>query len=151
MIADHLERSELYDALGGRFAEAFAYLRSGAHRNLAPGRYQVRGEDVVAMVQEYETADAASKRWESHRKYADIQYVESGEEIIGWTRTESLTLVEDSFADKDIAFFASAGAHAQVRLEPGMFAVFMPADAHMPGCAVHFPAKVRKIVMKVAL
>ena len=32
-----------------------------------------------------------------------------------------------------------------------MFAVFLPADAHMPGCSADFPAKVRKIVMKVAL
>lgn len=151
MIADHIERSEMYDGMSERFAAAFAFLRSGAYRGLPAGRHQVRGDEVVALVQEYETADASGKRWESHRKYADIQFVESGEEIIGWTRTESLSIVEDAFADKDIAFYAPAGAHARVRLEPGMFAVFLPADAHMPGCSADFPAKVRKIVMKVAL
>lgn len=151
MIADTIELSERYDMLGARFAAAFAFLRSGESADLPVGRHDVMGDEVFALVQEYQTAPAAEKRWEAHRKYADIQYIVSGEEAIGWALTESLDLREDLFEDKDIAFYAEAADHAGVRLEAGMFTVFFPSDAHKPGCSIGLPSRVRKIVMKVAL
>lgn len=151
MIADTIERSDRYDCLSGNFAAAFAFLRSADSGKLAAGRHDIDGDRVFALAQEYETAPFDARRWESHRRYADIQYVLSGKESIGWAPLERLELVEDSFADKDAGLYADAPAAAEVAMDAGMFAVFFPADGHKPGCARAGSSHVRKIVVKVAL
>ncbi len=41
------------------------------------------------------------------------------------------------------------GEGTQIKLEPGLFAVFGPADGHKPGCQWGKPGPVKKIAIKV--
>ena len=55
--------------------------------------------------------------------------------------------------EKDIEFLTDdkkRGEH-RVYLEPGMAAIFFPEDSHKPSIAQNDPAKVRKMVVKVAV
>jgi len=151
MIADSIERSDRYDCLSERFATAFAFLRSADLASLTKGKHEIDGDSVYALVQEYTTYPAESRRMETHRRYADIQFVVSGEEIIVWAPRDGLELVEDAFADRDIGFHPAAPAATELNLQAGMFAVFFPADAHKPCCEMGRASNVRKIVVKVAL
>jgi len=147
MIFDHLDNASLYTGLGDRFAKAFAYLQ-----NFSPetpeGKYPVEGDDIFAVIQSYETAPAADKKWESHRLYADIQYVVSGEEIIYHNDVSKLTVKTEYNPAKEYTIF-DGPEDQPLYLGAGNFAVFFPHDGHKPGCATTTPTKIHKVVMKV--
>ena len=149
MMLDTLSRSGIYESLHPAFAAAFAFLRRPDLATLSAGRHMLDGEKLYAIVQEYDTRPLADGFLEVHRRYIDIQFVVSGAELIGYAPLTGQT-VKEPYADaKDSAFLN--GAADPIPLRQGHFAIFVPHDAHMPGRTVGAPARVRKIVVKVAL
>jgi len=132
--------------------KAFAFLRSDSLHGLPDGRVEIDGDRVFALVQRYHTMALDSPTFEFHRKYIDVQFIVSGEEIIGWAPLEGITITEAYDAEKDICFGISAkGSWTRAYLEAGQLAVLWPEDGHAPklvGCA---PSLVMKIVVKVAV
>lgn len=149
MIIDKLENSHLYYGLGARFAQAFDYLKSTDFAQLEPGKYELDGANLKVAVQEYETRDEADCKVEAHKKYADIQYIHAGEELMGidtYSGQESLAGYNE---EKDVWHFASYDY--VVRVAAGMFTIFMPQDVHMPCLKVDEKSTVKKVVVKVLL
>lgn len=144
MIFDHLENAHRYFALHPAFARAFEALRGELLRR-PPGRYELDGQRLYAIVQEYSTK--AEGRWEAHRRYIDIQFMLAGDERMGWAPTRDLTVQEAYDPAKDAAFFTGQGSEFVVAA--GQFAIFFPEDAHMPTLAAGDPQTVRKVVIKV--
>ncbi len=148
MVLDDLSHAWGYYALGDGIALAFEFLASTDLEALEPGRHDVDGAHVFALVSDYDTKPRAEGRWEAHRAHLDIQVVHSGQELVGCTGLQTLAAgpynVERDvlFAQGDGEFFA---------LTPGRFAIFFPHDAHMPGLRLDGAVRVRKIVMKVRL
>ena len=105
------------------------------------GRYEIDGDEVFALVQEYETRASEECRWEAHYTYTDIQYVVEGSEKMGWKALDGVVKTEDRPED-DVYFFDVEGDHFV--LHAGQFAVFAPQDAHRPGMAVEGPAPIKK-------
>ncbi len=136
------------NGLAARLAAGFHFLQTADLTNLAPGRVDIDGDQVFAMIQEYNSKPKAEGVWEAHRKYIDIQYVVSGEEHMGYANLSQLSAGEYDAA-KD--FLPLHGDGSFIRLSAGMFTLFMPVDAHMPGMAVDQPVPVKKIVVKVAV
>jgi YhcH/YjgK/YiaL family protein len=134
--------------LAQRLSSGFEYLQSADLAGLAPGRVEIDGDQVFALVQEYTSKPMEQGRWEAHRKYIDIQYIVSGEENIGYANVADLTMGEYN-EEKDR--YIPQGEGSFVRLLAGMFGVYMPEDAHMPNMAVGQPAPVKKVVVKVAV
>jgi YhcH/YjgK/YiaL family protein len=115
---------------------------------LTDGRVEIDGDKVYALVQSYETVATDEPRFEAHRKYLDVQYLASGEEVIGWASIDRLIVGVPYDEAKD----ASLGrVSPPVRLSSGQLAVLYPADAHAPKLAAGAPAPVKKIVVKVAV
>src|ERR1035437_4233585 len=83
MIIDRLENALTYNALHKRISAAFRYLQTTNLVTIAPGKYEIEGDDLFAIVQEYDTMDAANEQMESHKKYIDVQYMIQGEELVG--------------------------------------------------------------------
>lgn len=132
---------------------ALEFLKTYDHLSVVDGRYSVKGEDVIAIVQTYTTKMInATVEVEGHRKFVDIQYVADGYEVLGWTSIENLfdlpkyNEFEDVWSKvvekKDIDYF---------RLNPGHAAILFPSDAHAPQLIDSAPGLVKKIVMKVRL
>lgn len=158
MLLDTLDHGCQY-ALGSCwtavFQEAAALARQGTP--LAEGVYTLAGGPdhggATATVSVYDSA--LTGRYESHRVMADIQMVLAGEEeclVLPFTARQAGSLTpEGSYdADKDILFYREKPeAAARIRLKPGLFALFMPQDAHMPGLALSGPGRVKKLVVKV--
>lgn len=149
MIIDHIRNWNSYFSLPARFARAFSFLKRLDFQTLRPGRNDIEGDSLFAMCQEYETKSPGEGKWESHRSYADIQYVAGGEELIGYAPLESMIVREAYRQDSDCAFYHGAGDF--IRLRQGQFGIFLPQDVHMPGIAVGGPSPVRKVVVKVLL
>jgi biofilm protein TabA len=149
MILDRLDNAHLYQTLLPRLRQAFDFLRSADLASLPPGRHDVSGDDIFALVQEYRTRPASEGFWESHRKYIDVQHVISGAERMGYAHLATLAVRQPYDADKDLLILDGSGDFFTVAA--GMFTIFAPQDAHMPCLAVAEPAPVKKIVIKVAV
>ena len=132
--------------------KALDFLRRPDIAGLPDGRTEIDGDCVFALVQRYETAQTDTPKFEYHRKYIDVQFIASGEEIIGWAPAGAMSVSEAYDADKDICFgTVAAGKWTTVRLEAGQLMVLWPEDAHAPKCAAGRPSPVMKIVIKAAV
>jgi biofilm protein TabA len=151
MIIDRVENTRFYLSLHKRFQKAFAVLAEPGLAQKPDGRYEVEGDDLYYMVQHYTTRPVDQARFESHKKYIDIQALLAGQEMLGYAPTAGLEVVEPYSEEKDIMFYRVGTMTAHVRLEPGVFCLLFPHDAHLPSCQVACPAEVHKVVFKVRL
>ncbi len=129
---------------------ALEFLRGPGLAGLSDGEYELDGRLVYAIVQRYVTAPAAEPRFEVHRRYADVQFVAAGAEVIGWAPAGRFRELEAYDEKKDIAF-GRAADWTPVLLRAGELAVLFPEDAHAPRLAAGNPGPVLKIVIKVAV
>lgn len=140
MAGSGLDRDVLDAAV--RFAvEAAARLEDGEHR---------LGDGMYATVKAYRPGPEADKRFESHVKYADLQCVLDGGEVILAAPAAGLAIVEDDLAAKDIRFHAEPAAElvSRFRLFPRDVLLLLPEDAHKPECFCGV-ATGRKAIVKI--
>lgn len=150
MIVDSLPNHRLYHALGPRLAAGLEYLAT-LDPGVEDGRHPIRGDEVFALVQSYETGPATDKRFESHRLHLDVQYLLSGRERILHAPAPGLPTEVPYDEGKDVEFYQEPGASSSLLLRPGDFCILHPHDAHKPGCMAGGRDVVRKIVVKVRL
>ncbi len=151
IIADltHLARQV---PLTPAFRKALDFLARPALDRLPDGTTELDGRTVFAIVQRYETLRTGAPRFEFHRNYIDIQFVVSGEEILGWIPREQMSVTDAYDAEKDIAFGSvEPGAWTPLLLGANRAAVLYPEDGHAPRLAVDAPCRVLKIVIKIAV
>ena len=151
MIYDHLKNSAAYTACHPLFPQAFAFIERACREDLPIGRYEINGDRLFAMVQEYDTKEPSACRFEGHRRYIDVQYMVSGIEGMGVMEVSCAETETEYNVEKDVAFFAPAEDATLLAVKGGEFALFYPHDVHRPGMAMGTPAPVRKIVVKIAV
>ena len=105
MIIDKIENASLYSGINPRFAMAFDYLKNTDLINVPSGKYELDGDLIFALVQEYDTKSEEEALMESHFKYIDIQYIIEGKELMGLvTKTDhvaTLVNLEKDYASYD--------------------------------------------------
>jgi len=148
MIFDHLDNADLYFALHPGFAAGFAFLRQAGLEALAPGRYEIDGDRVYALVFEGDGKGREDALLEAHERYLDVQFTVSGRECIGWKSTPACTDTNKPY-DPDVeAVLFSDPATIWIDVPAQHFVVLYPHDAHAPMCGQEH---VRKVVLKIAL
>lgn len=85
--------------------------------------------------------------FEAHRQYLDIQYVVSGQEVVGWAPVGTLLPTGEFNMEGDIGFDKGQGEF--VRIPAGYCYVVFPEDAHMPDCHTDQPNEFVKIVVEL--
>jgi YhcH/YjgK/YiaL family protein len=149
MIIDKIENASKYLNINKNLNKALEKMKKEDFSKIEEGRYEIDGEKIFMLVQNYNTKDEKYSRWESHFKYMDIQYVFKGTEIIKYAHVNELRTMEHD-SNKDICFWEGEGD--SLTLTSGTFAIFMPDDAHKPGISSKSGANsVKKIVFKVLL
>jgi YhcH/YjgK/YiaL family protein len=146
MVRDNLPNASLYYALGANIAHALRSLEAGGLRTLAPGQTADLGGGVMATSYELSTRKREDGFWEAHRQFIDVQYVQSGVELMGYAPLENLR-AEPYEEDRDLV--RAEGEGDFFRMSPGAFVIFWPGDAHMPGVLAGSVAPLRKVVIKV--
>lgn len=150
MILDTLDSARLY-GLGDAFVQAAEFI-AGLNADTPEGEYPIRGEEIFARVMRYETKPRSEGKLEAHDRYADVQALLDGHEQAGWASRAGLT-VESHDADSDVLFLTPPeGDITMVNLTPGVMALFLPGDAHMPGITPHGERQghsVLKVVVKI--
>ena len=151
MLYGRLDLPETYAAFLTHpvWMSALQWLRN-LSPEIAPGIYQLLGDDMFANVHGYATKPRAACRYESHRRYIDLQYCIRGAELIEWHPTSHLRASDDYNPTKDVIHYAApAEPDAKMTLSPGSFAIFFPADGHMPKVATALHPRVEKLVIKI--
>ena len=149
MILDRLDNADTYAAVDG-LADAFAFLRRGGFEELATGRHEVGGECMYVMVNRYTTRAPSELPYEAHRAWLDVHYIVSGRETLYWEDIGEMPPGEGYQPDGDAELFRHDGG-LPVVLEPGMFVVLYPQDAHKPGCVAGSAVPTVKVVVKLRL
>ncbi|MCW8817016.1 MAG: YhcH/YjgK/YiaL family protein [Ignavibacteriaceae bacterium] len=147
MIIDKFENAQLYKNLSKRINKAFDYIKQTNLKKIQPGKYVIDGENIFALISEYESKLEAEGKLEAHRKYIDVQYVIEGEELMGYAPLGNQQTLEAYKEENDIIFYK--GEKVFIKLTEGMFAIFYPEDVHMPGICVEKKSPVKKLVIKV--
>lgn len=110
-----------------------------------PGRYEMPWG--YYCVNKGTTVPVDNNGFESHQKYIDVQCMVIGGEYVEWQNTAKLTEETPYSEEKDLAFWQGKGN--LLKMEPGMFYVVFPEDAHKPACHVGEPHEYLKIVAKI--
>ena len=147
MIYDSLENMQRYMNLHPQLAEALRYLQGEEWKQLPNGKKTLDGERLYASAQRYATFP--EKPFESHERYADIQCIVSGEEIIGVAPSEDLVEKEAYDPEHDIAFWDASRPYTKLHMLPGWFVILFPGEAHAPCMHLDGEHQVHKVVLKV--
>lgn len=150
MILDKVVSFGKYKEIIPFHKEISDFLKKNDLRNMANGKYEIMGKDVYLSIQEYKTQKETDKKWESHKKYLDIQIMIDGVECIGYSGISHLTVAEPYHEEQDILFYHNSHqVHTMIVLTDDDFCVFYGEDGHKPGYYPDQPGKVRKAVIKV--
>ena len=149
MVTDRLENASLYTAIGKRIAAGLNYLLRTDFSRLKPGKYELDGERLYALVQEYSSMPIENNQWEVHKKYADIHFIATGTEWIGCVNAQQLTVIRE-YDSKDNCSMLSGNGNF-IAMHEGAFMVVWPDDAHMPGRVIGESKSVKKVVIKALL
>ena len=159
MLQAHIDHPDNYRPLLTHpvWEKVFAWI-GARDPDLPDGIHPIEGDDIYVNQHRYETLPRARCRWESHRRYLDLQFCLEGREIIDVTRRDDLEPDGSYDAEADLLFhrtpFQSAptivpGSVLPVLMSPGTFTVFTPSDAHRPKVMADRPSPVRKFVVKI--
>ncbi|MEQ1729022.1 MAG: YhcH/YjgK/YiaL family protein [Vicinamibacterales bacterium] len=149
MVHDHINYASEYFNLSEGIRAALEYLATADLGSLEPGRHDVQGDDVFALVSDYNTRTPAEAFWEAHRRHVDVQFMHSGVERIAYG---DLALFQSAPYDAERDLTVATGESGRfVEVGPGGFVILFPHDVHMPGLTGDRQVAVRKVVVKVRL
>jgi YhcH/YjgK/YiaL family protein len=140
---------EQYHAHPEWWQKVFNFLKQDL-KSLEVGKYPLVGDQVFAMVSEYETKNPQDAKWEAHRKYIDLQYVVAGQELIGVLPLGKGTDPKDYNEQKDLIFFGEQDGEF-FTATPDCFFLFFPDDVHRPCMMIEQSEPVKKLVIKIAV
>jgi len=147
MIVDNIRNAHLYLGLGKGFEEALTFLKN--YDGAADEKADITVSDkVMVKCRPYMTKPQSECAFEAHKRFADIHFVVSGCEMIGYAPTPSLTVVSEN-DEKDLIMLDGEGTN--ILLNPGDFMITFPDDAHMPCIAKDQPVFCAKLVAKIEL
>jgi len=152
MLHGHLSTPDAYQHLLTNAAWRFAFdWLKRLPPNPEPGIRPLQGDDIYVNVHGYNTLPREQCRYESHRRYVDLQYCIQGGELIDWQLASTLQPAGAFDETKDLQFYELGDSLTQIQMVPGSFAIFFPSDAHLPKRADGRQSSVSKLVIKVAL
>jgi biofilm protein TabA len=137
-----------YEANKASWDKAISFLRDRNMELITPGRYEIDGDNVYAMVTESPGKEPDSSAWEGHRKYIDLHYVIKGRERIGIISSNSLKVTKpyDEAKDAENYYYPNGKFYLAT---PEIFFIFFPGDAHQPGVKVGSDEPIKKLVIKI--
>lgn len=153
MIVDNLKNCGLYCGVNKKFQKAFDFLKKATEEKLPNGRYEIDGDKLFAVIQEYMSRPEEECSFEGHRKYIDIQYITKECEVIDVVDIFGAKEICAYNSEKDVAFFENTAAPSACVIKAGEYGIFFPHDIHRPGQGldVKNPVNIKKIVVKVLI
>jgi biofilm protein TabA len=139
--------------------DIFEWVRTANQTPLQPREdpYPIQGDKLKVYVQRKHLKPFDESEFESHRSFIDLQFCVSGPEVLYCTPITHLQQREPYDATKDLFTYHNAGTpedYDRIILHAREFAVFFPADGHMPAVTLpQFPVSrspILKLVFKIS-
>lgn len=147
MIIDRIDNYCNYKFCNSNISKAMKIILNTDFRNKDTGKYEIRGDELYYLLNEYKTMSEVETFPELHKKYIDIQYIAEGTERIGYAPYSRQKVFKKYNNENDIAFYKSSMSY--ITLTKGMFAIINTMELHQPGILLKEPEYVKKIVFKV--
>ena len=119
MFFSHVSIAEKYNYLEEKFTVAYKWLAETNIKDLPEGSYPLMGDEVVAGVQEYTTSPWEERRFETHDKYFDIQFMVTGNEMFGVCKRDGLKEI-NRIEENDVVFYEGLRKAISLSLLPKM-------------------------------
>ncbi|MEW6087014.1 MAG: YhcH/YjgK/YiaL family protein [bacterium] len=110
----------------------------------------IDGNRIFVINSVYKTKNHFEQKFEGHRKYIDLQFVFSGEEMIKISPIKYSRKISEYDPGKDVQFF-NAESFSTLLMKSGMLAIFYPDDIHAPGLDSGKTCLINKSVIKVRI
>ncbi|EKX88341.1 YhcH/YjgK/YiaL family protein [Alloprevotella sp. oral taxon 473] len=149
MILAHLNDSDRYVSLHPLFKQLFDYVKAHDFTHVPAERIVLDGDRLFINVADVTLKSPEEQVLEVHRRYIDVHFPLSREEIMGWSSlsvlaTESMQPFNEG---DDFAVYAER-AQSYLTIHPGEFAIVWPEDAHAP---IIGQGALRKLIAKVCI
>ncbi|MBV8388715.1 MAG: YhcH/YjgK/YiaL family protein [Mucilaginibacter sp.] len=136
-----------YESNKALWDKVFVFLSDSKLATMAPGKYPIDGDNAYAMISTGPPKKLEDVKWESHRKYIDLQYVISGKVKLGMAPVAKATVTEPYSGGRDAANYNVEGKY--LTATPKEFFLFFPQDAHRPDIKVDGVDSLKKLVIKI--
>ncbi|MGE4298879.1 MAG: YhcH/YjgK/YiaL family protein [Desulfovibrionaceae bacterium] len=149
MLIDHLAHWNHYCGTPA-WREAMTFV-DALGPDAEPGAYPIRGADIHAVIFTYATLPRTERILEAHRRFTDIQVLLQGRERHERHAVAALAEKNAYDPERDVAFYhLPPQADMVFAMEPGLFAAYLPQDAHITQVTWDdAPCEVKKVVVKV--
>lgn len=149
MILAHLNDSDRYASLHPLFKQLFDYVKAHDFTHVPAERIVLDGDRLFINVADVTLKSPEEQVLEVHRRYIDVHFPLSREEIMGWSSlsvlaTESMQPFNE---EDDFAVYAER-AQSYLTIHPGEFVIVWPEDAHAP---IIGQGALRKLIAKVCI
>lgn len=150
MVKDKFHNIYLYENLSTNLKRAIQRIAQESFLKELETEGRIDGDGYYVMLQEYNTKPESEGRWETHKRYIDIQYIVSGAEVTKYTNSSNLGEIIESDEERDFYFYRNAVCEDSMTVRNGEFVIFFPEDGHKPSLHVDGGLmEVRKMVVKV--
>lgn len=148
MIVDRIDNLKLYIPYNAKLAVVCDYLANTDIHALEVGKYDI-AEGVRVVVNAFTPKEPDAAKWETHKKYIDLQYLIEGDETMGYLHIDEMEDAEYN-EEKDISYpVPKADANMTlIPLKTGHFAFLEPRDAHRPSAKLNSTAS-KKLIFKI--
>lgn len=143
MILDYVKNLDCYEKLLPRFDVYKDYIAQ--LHDLPEGKYDL-GEGEFFSILSGTTRPVEDAQYEFHHDYIDLQIMLEGFECVKWQTLDKLNQLE---FDKSADIGFATGEGNLIQIDPGMFYLVYPNDAHMPGVSVDQSNSFKKAVFKL--
>lgn len=141
---------EKYEDVKRLSEKAYEFLIQFDAEKYPDGRVEL-GDGMYANISTKTTRLRNECEFEAHRKYADLQMMICGQEIITVAPLEQLKGTETSAYNEqsDIIFYKNNAIGIDHIIRNGEYLLLMPEDGHIPSVCVNSQRKIRKMVIKI--
>lgn len=131
MVYDRISHLANYQKLLPNLSKLVEYLDTHSAGDLPLGEHRI-DDDLILKVKEYIPREKEDARWESHRVFADVQYVVRGHELMGISHKQDMQPMDEYNAVSDSIHYDKKHQGIDFPLTEGNFMLLMPDDIHMP-------------------
>ena len=142
-----VEFERQYEANPALWDKVFKFLGDSKLATLAPGKYPIEGTDAYAMIAAGPPKNIDDVKWESHRKFIDLQYVIEGKVKLGVSPISEATITVPYDESRDAANYTAEGKYYVAT--PDEFFLFFPQNVHRPDIKIDGYDTLKKLVIKV--
>ena len=151
MIASSIYANEDLSKYPKSIQTAVEYVKSHDFTTMEPGEYPIDGDKIYAKVFDLTSKEIKDTMPEIHKKYIDVQFWVSGQEMMGYAPKKADYPVLEAHEDQDLYFLGNVPDEIFIKAIQGDYMVFFPSDVHRPGTVVAGAETYRKVVVKVSV